>query len=109
MGPGEHDTRKERIARNEAIFRAVNEVLRDPEDGELEVTCECGDRECERILRVPVDVYEDTRADSARFIVVPGHAIPDAEDIVVHTDAYDVVRKHDDAAQIAADLDPRGE
>ena len=86
----------------------MNEVLRDAEGGELEVTCECGDRECEQILHVPADVYEQTRADSARFIVVPGHAIPDVEDVIAHTDAYDIVRKHEGAAQIAEDLDPRG-
>jgi hypothetical protein len=103
------DPRKERIAKNEAIFRAVNEVLRDPEDGQLEVTCECGDRECEQILLVPVQVYERTRSDSARFIVVPGHAMPDVEDLIEHTDSYDIVRKHEDAAQIAEELDPRGD
>jgi hypothetical protein len=101
------DTRKERIAKNEALFRAINEVLRDPEDGRLEVTCECGDSACEMILQVPVAVYERTRADPTRFVIAPGHVIPEVEDVIESAEGYEIVRKHNDAAEIAEETDPR--
>jgi hypothetical protein len=98
--------RKERIARNESSFRELNESLEasvhrgktEPEYAGF--VCECGDGECDTTVRVPLDAYESVRRDGRNFIVVPGHEIPDAEDVVDDRDGYLVVRKHDDVTDI---------
>ena len=107
--------RHERIARNESAFRELNESLegsihrdRAAEDfaGFL---CECGDSDCDEIVRVQISAYEEIRQDSQLFFVVPGHEIPDAEDVVGEGegDGYLVVRKHRDVAELSEQGDPR--
>src|SRR4051794_15355095 len=94
------DERKERIARNEAAFRWLNEQLNDgphaalrPEDDRPGFVCECGDAGCEAVLHAPLEKYEEVRSDTALFLVCPGHEIPDTEDVVERTEIYEVVRK----------------
>lgn len=105
--------RKERIAKNENAFRRLNESLegsvnRRRSDEDLGgLVCECGDGECEAIVRLPVADYEEIRADSRLFFVVPGHEAPEAEDVVRRKDGYFVVRKHVDVADITEPGDPR--
>ncbi len=105
--------RRERIARNESAFRKLNESLegsihreRAAEDFAGYV-CECGDADCEEIVRLPMADYEAIRQDSQLFFVVPGHEIADAEDVVREGDGYLVVRKHDDVAEVAEEGDTR--
>lgn len=98
--------RKERLARNEAAFRELNESLEanvhrgrtQPEHAGF--VCECGDGDCDITLRVPLSAYAKVREDDRLFIVVPGHQLLDAEDVVDEGDGYLVVRKHDDVAEI---------
>jgi hypothetical protein len=52
--------------------------------------------------------YETVRADPASFVVAPGHELPEIEDVVRQTDRFQIVRKHDDAARLAAARNPRG-
>ncbi|MDX6474957.1 MAG: hypothetical protein QOH95_468 [Gaiellaceae bacterium] len=107
--------RARRIGENEAIFRQVNEHveslnrrLADVGAAELDIVCECGDITCIDRLLVPISSYEEIRSDSALFFVKRGHDLADVEDVVEHTDAYDVVRKHPGEAQrVAEETDPR--
>ncbi len=105
--------RQERIAQNENSFRALNESLeksvhRRRSDEDLGgFVCECGDDECEDIVRLRLASYEEIREDSQLFFVVPGHEMQDAEDVVRRGDSYFVVRKHVDVAQITDAGDPR--
>lgn len=98
--------RKERIARNEAAFRNLNDGLeanvhRGRTDREFAgFVCECGDGDCDTTIRVDLDSYESVRQDQRLFIVVPGHQTPDTEDVVDDGDGYLVVRKHDDVSHI---------
>jgi hypothetical protein len=100
---------KERIARNEAAFRELNESLeanvhrRQNEPDYAGFVCECGNDDCDTTLRVALDDYADIRADAKLFFVVPGHEAPDTEDVVGDGDGYVVVRKHDDVADIVGD------
>ena len=102
-----------RIARNESAFRKLNESLQDHvhrarDDEHLAgFVCECGDGECEEIVRVRLSDYEQIRQESRLFFVVPGHEIPDAEDVVDERDGYLIVRKHEDTAELAEVSDQR--
>lgn len=101
--------RKERIARNEVSFRELNENLAtNVHRGQTEpqyagFVCECGNEDCDTTVRVPLDAYAQIRSDSKLFFVVPGHELPDTEDVVEQGDGYLVVRKHDDVAEIVGD------
>ena len=113
----EPDTeRLRRIADNEALFRSVNERVEEINDtfapitDSFNIVCECGHMEC--IDRIPVEpqTYEHVRADSALFFVVPGHELPEAEDVVDRASTYAIVRKHPGIPQaIAEQQDPRAE
>lgn len=107
--------REDRIARNEALFRSVNERVRelvttagsrDP-DPVASFVCECGRADCTATVELTVGEYERVRADPTHFVVVPGHEIPEVEEVVERHERYDVVRKHAGEAQIAIDTDPR--
>jgi hypothetical protein len=108
------DGRKRRIAENEARFRAINDrVAHDVRDltadGEhTEFICECGNPECAQSLALTLDEYRRVREDALLFAVVPGHEIPDAEDVLSTTDRYVVVRKHVEAAPIVEEEGGRG-
>ncbi len=108
------DERTERIARNESVFRELNESIESSvhskrtHDGLAGFLCECGDGDCEAIVQIALSAYESIRQDSQLFFVVPGHELPDVEDVVDGEDGrYVVVRKHDSAAAIVQETDPR--
>ena len=107
------DERERRLAENEALFRAVNERIEERavalgDDGHVyEFFCECSNPECTFRIRATLVEYERVRADPARFVVKPGHDLPEVERVVVRDDAYWVVEKEDEAAEHAARLDPR--
>jgi hypothetical protein len=100
--------RQERIALSEVAFRAANEALRvrlpSPDDRGFDpypFLCECGDRNCTRVIEVPLEVYADTREHPARFLVVTGHAEHDAEHVLDEREGYEIVEKHGPAGDIA--------
>jgi hypothetical protein len=106
-------TREERVARNEALFREVNERIREvnengPSVAETEFVCECGDSECTVPVSLTQVEYEEVRREPTHFAVLPGHVVPDIEVVVARNDRFAVVRKNDpQAARIAAREDPR--
>ena len=51
--------------------------------------------------------YEAVRADSARFVVAPGHVFPSAERVVEEHEGYQIVQKDEDVRHIVEQLDPR--
>jgi hypothetical protein len=109
------DEAQRRKAANEAVFREVNERIEalhhrfELDAGEsLHIVCECDRIHCTERLEVPPELYERTRADSARFFVYPGHDDPAVEDVVETGAGFAVVRKHaGEPQQIAAATDPR--
>ena len=103
--------REDRIARNETLFREVNERVQElsadaPLD-RLEFLCECGDPDCTETVSLDRTEYERVRSDSLLFVVKPGHGIAEVEDVVGSNDRYETVRKHEDEARIARETDPR--
>jgi len=110
------DERLTRQARNEALFREVNERIAQlgssaqawSPDGTVEFLCECGvEGGCGQRVRVPIQTYERVRQQDDRFVVRPGHETPELERAVDWTDDYVVVDKVPAAEPYVAD-DPRG-
>ena len=100
---------EERAARNEALFRAVNEEIRDV-DRRFGVRassfiCECADDKCVVRLSVPPELYTAARANSARFLVAPGHDDPSLESVVERHEGFWVVEKFGAAGRVAERLD----
>lgn len=104
---------EERAARNEALFREVNEQARSlsafqpstPAEEWL-IICECSDDRCTERVSLPLAVYEAVRANPRRFMVVEGHD-SDFERVVERADGYAIVEKEGQAGRIAERTDPR--
>lgn len=107
------DERQERIVRNEALFREVNERINEIGRGlgvedEAEFICECGEEACTTAIRLLVSEYEDVRAHPARFAVVPGHEHFDLERVVEANERFAIVEKYKPSSvELAAETDPR--
>jgi hypothetical protein len=104
MGP-----RAERVGKNEAVFREVNERINEVTGYEnAEYLCECGYANCTETIFMTVAEYEGVRFDPTHFAVLPQHELPEFEDVVTRSDSYLVVQKKAGApAALAAELDPR--
>jgi hypothetical protein len=107
------EERERRIGRNQALFREVNErieqvsgALRTGTD-RLMILCECGNETCAEHIEVSLSDYERIRADSTLFLLRPGHAKPEVEEVVERHEGYEVARKDGPAAEAAEELDPR--
>jgi hypothetical protein len=105
--------REERLARNEASSREINEAL---EFGPAvssparfaRMVCECGRESCDRLIAITVSEYERVRSDPTRFAVVPDHVMGDVEHVVEENGRFVVVTKREgEAAAIAREEDPR--
>ena len=108
-------TQAERIedrARRQLVFREVNEHVAEL-DGDWSQTgvslfvCECSKPECAEVLEISPAEYDRVRSDSARFVVLPGHQLREAERVVEGNGRFLVVEKIGDAAAIARASDPR--
>jgi hypothetical protein len=111
------DERERRLAKNEALFRAINEEIEavafrlgsddDHDEHVYEFLCECANAGCDLRLPLSVDDYERVRTNPVWFAVAPGHALPEIEDVVDRRGDYDVAEKRGEAARLVAGLDPR--
>jgi len=114
-------TRDEQRARNETLFRNVNERLKEIDDRlDMEVIgaaaaeheeffCECGQLEC--MARVPMkrSEYESIRDHPAHFLVLEPHVDDEIERVVEARPGYVVVEKYPEEADVAYETDPRSE
>ena len=104
-------TREERAAKNESLFRVVNERIEEITQAQRsewsEMLCECADPDCLATIEVSVDEYEATRAHGARFALVAGHEDTSLERIVEQNERFLVVEKTDAGGDLARGLDPR--
>src|SRR5438270_6445411 len=72
----------ERIARNEAAYRQVNEAIEAgrtaaavQDDTPRPFACECGQLGCNQLVELTIVEYESVRAGPRRFLMVEGHQI----------------------------------
>jgi hypothetical protein len=92
----------ERAARNEEIFRDVNERI---DEGAaqhgvqtpLPFHCECGQASCLDTIELAPPLYEQVAQERYRFIVVPGHEDVEIERIVERGPNHLVVEKTGEA------------
>lgn len=102
-----------RVGLNEAVFREVNERLRDLNQSfttltdRIDLICECADSSCAEHLSMSPAAYEALRADARRFVVVPGHELATEVELVVERhEAYVIVEKRGIAGGEAEATDP---
>lgn len=105
--------RELRAARNQSLFRAVNEKLMELNDAVAAlsetsvIACECADASCVETLEISGEEYAAVREEPRRFAVLPGHVYPDVENVVSESDRYVVVEKIAAAGDTAEKLVPR--
>jgi hypothetical protein len=102
---------QERLAKNEAFFRQVNERIKDVAGGfggdRFEFLCECSDPGCTERITLTIEEYEAVRANPTRFVLARGHIAPEIEHVIERREDHVVIEKDGTAGQIAAELDPR--
>jgi hypothetical protein len=102
-----------RAARNQSIFREVNERLEELAEKFQVVaetapfSCECADLGCTAVIDLTLNEYEAVRKESNRFVVLPGHVYPEFERVVSENERYVLVAKYDGGGELAEELDPR--
>ena len=106
-------SREERIAKNESLFREVNERIEEAArrtallDQEAGFVCECAEITCTERLPITLVDYEQARSDPTWFVVLPGHERPNVERIVERLGGCLIVEKLGEAGHEAEKLDPR--
>jgi hypothetical protein len=99
---------KDRLARNEAIFRSINERVEEVQAAEeTDFLCECGNLDCTQTIAMSKAEYEKVRADATTFAVIPGHVLEDVESVVEETDRFTIVQKHEEERAIVEATNPR--
>ncbi len=102
-----------RAAKNESVFREVNERIRELEEGfggktgeHASFVCECSRLDCRSAVDATLDEYRRVRdGGPKRFLVLPDHVDPDHERIVRTTDRFAVVEKFGTAGVVAEEED----
>jgi hypothetical protein len=97
------DDRTRRIGENEALFRVVNEQVRQLDErfgmseGERQsFVCECGQNDCTARIELTLEEYAGVREEPEQFALVPGHENEDVEYVVRQTERYVVIRKREE-------------
>jgi hypothetical protein len=110
------DLSAERVARNDAAFRAANEEIRERAEqlgrpARIPFLCECAREDCTEIVWLAAEEYEGIRRDARHFFNAPGHNRYGgaAVDVVSEEDGYLIVEKQGRAAEVVEELDPRQE
>ena len=107
------DRRAERLAKNEAHHRELNEQIEDsyeshPADWHMDVVCECAMEDCDVFLKVTKTEYEDVRSDARQFLMFAEHFDSDVDVLVAEHDLFIVAAKREvEPAEIARQTDPR--
>ena len=100
----------ERLARNQVLFREVNERLAEVADAwstvPTEFCCECSRMDCDEMIELDPTEYEGVRSSSNLFVIAPGHETLEVERIIEENDRFTLVEKTN-GAQLAVDTDPR--
>lgn len=101
------------LARNEALFREVNERIaeiteaNDAANGDpIAFVCECSSLDCGGNVRLTLDEYVALRESPRVFAVVPGHERLEVERVVGEGRDYLLVEKLGEAGEVAEETAP---
>lgn len=93
-------SRAERIGNNENLFREVNERIEElgerfgiHESGKFRIVCECASEDCAEPIDIVLADYRSARENPRFFLVVPGHVVPEFENVVEDRGDYQVIEK----------------
>lgn len=97
---------EQRAARNEALFREVNENIARLEERYGSATqavfiCECSSDSCTEHVPVDEEMYRRVREHPRRFLVLPRHVDKTLESIVETHPGYLIVEKTGAAGDVA--------
>ena len=106
---GEQPSSSERAARNQSLYRAVNERMKEINEAYDSLgasgdwICECANHECTEPVPRTHEEYETVRTRPTCFFVLPddAHVLYDVEDVVERHERYSVVEKTGVAAELA--------
>jgi hypothetical protein len=92
----------EAAARNEEVFRSINERIEEgaKQHGVQQVLpfhCECATDECTETIELAPAEYDRVASHIARFVVVPGHEQTEVEAVVERHPGYLIVEKTGEA------------
>jgi hypothetical protein len=101
-------TAKARAARNESLYREVNEAIKNLQEDanagpttRAEFLCECSRYRCPDRVPLTLAEYAEVRSEETHFLIVPEHLDPTIERIIRKTTKYAVVEKIGLAGEIA--------
>ena len=92
------EARQVRLAKNQALFRAVNDQIDFMAQEQstvlpLNFLCECADSDCDHYIELTQGEYEAVRQSPTHFFVLPDHVFPEVETIADDRGRYVVVEK----------------
>ncbi len=102
---------EQRAARNEALFREVNENIARLEQRyggsatQPVFICECSRDSCTEHVPVDEETYRRAREHPRRFLVLPGHVDETLEAVVERHPGYLIVEKKGVAGEVAEQAD----
>jgi hypothetical protein len=100
----------ERLARNQALFREVNERLFEVVTATTvsfrECICECSNPGCTKSLAVTTSEYEAIRSNPKHFLIARGHEMPEVERVVEANERFLTVAKTVET-EFMVESDPR--
>ncbi len=105
--------RARRLGANEALFRHVNERIREVGDRfgigvtEPNFVCECADASCAELVALTLDEYELVHSEPTHFALRPGHEGQGVESVVARDERFVIVEKHSSESAAARETDPR--
>ena len=103
----DQDGRAQRLARNEALAREINERIAQngPVSEVISAVCECSDADCMALINVPLEEYGEIRHRSTHFIVAPGHESLSVEVVISQPGPWLIVEKIGEAAAVVRSAD----
>ncbi len=111
------EDRGTRAARNQSLFREINERVKQLNEGFSMVLplgewiCECADDTCVERIELTAAAYETVRNDGTHFVVAPNdqHVLLDVERVTERNALYWVVEMFGTAGEMAGEFDPRSQ
>jgi ANTAR domain-containing protein len=92
--------REERIVQTEEFFRQINDLMarNGRRDGQVYI-CECANPYCNVTMDVTDEDITTLHSMPGYYLILPGHEIPDVEQVVQKTATYTIVTKDGTAGE----------